>query len=659
MQLLNKLRSLVARPPSSNQTTPDLGTVIRSSSAAILREATKDQAITWLSDQLVQLQAADELRRRSEIEHNAELEEMLAMRGAGPWRMPGAIEKRKPASIEAREGLPFTAQGAYGDTELMLNNIEWRRETNLSWLEFTRWGIQQIILIARLRCIKDPMLMRGMNVSAQYVFGRGVDITSPDEKAAEILTEWRERNKHVLGQVALSDLERSKYYDGNIFFVCFPDRANTGNVNVRTFDPTEILDILTDPDDASIPWYYHRQWIEKQIDQDAAIRDVTRDAWYPALGYDPADKPAAFNGNPIKWDSPVYHRKCGAIGKWRFGLPQCYAALGWAKSVQRFLEDCMTIRNSLAQFSLLLTTKGGQQAMQGLKQQLSTTVGPNASLWDQNPTAVAGSAVITGPGTTMQAFQTKGAGGDPGEVREYKLQVCMVYGLPESFFADMNTSNLATATSLDRPTELNFMERQEIWREDLAVLAQYQLQVSAGAPNGKLREAKNGHSNHLKIREAKRIHNGKRWVYEADPLASDVVEVMVNFPTIIEADVPTEIGAIVQAMTLGNKAGEVVGIDEREGVRRLYTAVGTEHAEELLKEQYPDTGPDKYDPLRTKDEPVDAAIDPATGLPKKPAPASVPGKEAHAEINSIKGALSRLGRAIRLYEARGDDGAGA
>lgn len=458
----------------------------------MIREAEKDRAIHYLSTQLMAAEAAELERRRDEAERSSEIEEMLAMRGAGPWRMPGALgAKRGEYPTQLRESLlPFTAQGAYGDTEIMLNNIEWKRETALSWLEFTRWGIQQIILIARLRCTKDPMLQRGMKVSAQYVFGRGVEITSPDEAAAEILKDWRERNKSVLGQVALSELEQSKYHDGNLFFVCFTDRANTGEVIVRTIDAVEILDIISDPDDSGVPWFYRREWVQQMVDEKGNRRNESRRAWYPALNYEPTDRPSMFaDGVPIMWDAPVYHRKCGSIGKWHFGLPIVYAALGYAKAVQRFLEDCMTIRNSLAQFSMILRTKGGQQAMQGAKTQLSTTVGPNASLWDSNPTATPGAIFTSGFGTELSAFSSKGAGGDPAEVREYKLQVAMVFGLPESFFSDMNTSNLATATSLDRPTELNFMEKQEIWREDLITLALYQLRVSARAPSGKLREA--------------------------------------------------------------------------------------------------------------------------------------------------------------------------
>jgi transketolase len=47
----------------------------------------------------------------------------------------------------------------------------------------------------------------------------------------------------------------------------------------------------------------------------------------------------------------------------------------------------------------------------------------------------------------------------------------MVCGVPETFLADVSTGNLATATTLDRPTELVFMEKQEAWREDLTIIA--------------------------------------------------------------------------------------------------------------------------------------------------------------------------------------------
>ena len=627
----------------------DLAASIRLASNAITRERDKDRTIEMLSTALLSKEAQDIANARRAEEDRDELREAIRMGGAGPWR----ADLTESGDVQARENaLPYVAQGAYGDAELMLNNIEWKRETSLSWLEFTRWGIQQIILISRLRCTKDPMLQRGMNVSAQYVFGRGVEITSQDKTAAEILKEWRERNKTVLGHVGLTELHRAKFYDGNLFFVCFTDHVNTGEVNVRTIDATEMMDVITNPDDTSEPWYYRREWIQQTFDPVSGTRrNVKMTAWYPALNFDPAVKPEDLDGHPVMWDAPVYHRPCGRIGKWHFALPLVYAALGYAQAVKRFLEDCMTIRNSLAQFSMLLTTKGGPQALQGAKTQLSTTVGPSASLWDGNPPTVSGGIFASGPGTTLEAFNTKGAGGNPSEVREYKLMVQMVFGCPESFWANMDTSNLATATSLDRPTELNFMEQQEVWVEDLTVLALYQLRAAMGAASGKLRESASGRT--LRICEHKRTLDKRgRFVYEA-AAPKDAITVMVNFPSIIEADIPTNVGAIVAAMTLGNKAGEVVGIDEKEGVRLLTSELGIADPEEVLEEMYPATGPDAYDPNRTKEpEPDPGAIDRATGLPKTPAPgAKTPAREALQDMTAVRNAFARVSKALRIWES--------
>ena len=627
---------------------PTLAQSIRHAAIAQAREADKDRVIGMLSAVVAATEAEQRRQLMAERDSRSELEEAIHMGGAGPWRSPVRMAESASSEAQLREStLPYLAQGAYGDAELMLQNIEWKRETSLSLLEFTRWGIQQIIMIARLRCIKDPMLNRGMNVSAQYVFGRGVEITSEDETANQILKDWRERNRSVLGHTALTNLHRAKYYDGNLFFVCFTDKVNTGEVNNRTIDAVEMMDVISNPEDSSEPWYYRREWVQTQINPDGTRANVVQRAWYPALNYvlnhEPlgADRFEQIDGVQVMWDAPVYHSKCGAPGKWHFGLPLVYPALGYANAVKRFLEDCMTIRNSLAQFSMLLTTKGGQQALQGIKTQLSTTVGPNASLWDQNPPAVAGAVFASGPGTELKAFSTKGAGGDPAEVREYKLMVCMVFGLPESFFADMNTSNLATATSLDRPTELNFKEMQGVWQEDLVILATYQLKVALGAASGKLREAVGNRP--VQICERAKVRDSRgNLVYES-AAPKDKITVMVNFPSIIEADVPANIAAIVNAATFGNKAGEVVGIDEREAVRLCNQELGI--SEEVLAEQYPDKGADAYDPLRTKEP--EPALDPQTGLPATPNPEAPPVKESEA----VRGALRRLSKALRLWEA--------
>jgi len=211
-------------------------------------------------------------------------------------------------------------------------------------------------------------------------------------------------------------------------------------------------------------------------------------------------------------------------------------------------------------------------------------------------------------------------------------------GVPETFLSDMNTSNLATATSLDRPTELNFIEKQEAWREDLLIIAEYVLGVSGKAASGKLREAKRNIES-IQIREASRKQkpNGQ-WVYEATPDKSTDIEIRVNFPNIVEGDVALLVKSTVEAMTLGNLSGTVVGIDERAGVRLLYDQLGVENGDELIEEAYPEA---TYEADRTIEPPAPEPVPIAT--PAGPAVAAT--KKAIERLIEESKRLLRMGAA--------------
>ena len=587
-----------------------------------------------LAKLLSEAQASNALRRESFLEMVSEMAEAVQMAGSGPWKIGPEVVRQTNALISAahesfksgvslREANPIAAQGAFGDIELALQNVEWRREINLSWLEFSRWGIQQIILISRLYWVKNPLLRRLIDVCAIYVFGRGFEVSSPDPDANDTLKEFFEENKSTLGQVALTDLERRKQYDGNLFFAFFTDKLNTGKVRVRTIDATEIQEIVCDPNDADTPWYYRREWTERTFDEvTGQTKTEGQGAWYPALNYKPASEPPMIGGKEVHWDVPIHHRKTGQVAKWHFGCPPAYPALDWAKAAKNYLENCATTEKALSQIAMTLTTKGGQQAMEGAKQQLGTTVGPDASLWDTNPPAVAGAIFASGPGTQLQAFN-RGRGADPTKVDAFVRMCCICFGVPETFVSVLANSNLATATSLDRPTELAFIEKQEAWREDLAIIAKIVLEASSGAPKGLLRERLEKRKievGSLPIREAARVQKPSGIVYEAADVG-EALEVMVTFPAIREGDQTALMQALVLAATAGNSQGEFVGIDEKTFVEKSCEIVGIEDGAELSEKLYPATEYDKKAD-RTK-EPPEPTVQPTNGLPALPATQAV------------------------------------
>ena len=575
-----------------------------------------------------------------------ELIEARLMAGAGPEssnpsprlvaEAHQAVLRIQERALGVRESYPLTAgAGAYGDIELQLQNLEWRREISMSWLEFSRWGIQQIILISRLYYIKNPLLRRAINVCAVYVFGRGVEVTSTDKKANEVLKECFERNSKTLGAHALMKQQKRKYYDGNLYFAAFVDAAGAGTVDWRTIDAAEIQEIVTDPEDGDKEIFFKRQWDQEDFDLATGERKIVRKiAWYPALYDDqPPNVPTQIGAEPVMQGVYVYHRKCGDVGKWKMGVPRAYPALDWAKVSRQYLEACLTLAKSHAQIAWTFATKGGQGAIEGIKQQLETSVNaaPGNTIWDKNPTAVNASIAGFGTGTELNMVAARGKGLDPSEVKEYRNMVGMCFDIPPTWLGDMETANLSTATTLDRPTELGFRAEQIEWEEDLGVIARFTLKASAGATAGKLREAL-GAGKVVSITDGvKKLNRRGNLVYDetAKP-ADDEIQVRVTFPAIREGDTPAIINAIVAAMTLDNKGGQVVGIDEREGVRLMYEALGVEDTEDILDEMYPDkaTGvkgtpgyEPAYDPSRTKvplPPPIGKALPPAGGLPQNP-----------------------------------------
>jgi hypothetical protein len=651
-------------------------------------------ALSIAAEQLAVDRLHEESERSGLTSFIAEMIEAKRMQGPGPWQQPAASMaeakglmqladwvasgRRGNPPIPLQEAQLPGAVGAFGDINLALQNVEWRREINFSWLEFSHWGIQQLMLISRLYYIKNPIVRRLVDVCAAYVFARGVEVSTDDDAANDVIKAFFEANRQCFGHVALMRTERAKDTDGNVFWVLFPDRVDTGTVQVRTIDPIEIQEIVCNPEDSDEPWYYFRVWTENALREDGTIEFVPRKAWYPSLGYyektyDMGDqRPPTMRNDPIAWASPIYHRKCGDVGKWRFGCPRIYPMLDWAKESRRFLEACMSVRQALSQIALVITSKGGAQALQGLKQAFETTVGPSTQVWDTNPSAVPGGMFASGPGTTVEAFKTQGAGFDPEGVRQYKLMCCMVKGVPETFLADVSTGNLATATTLDRPTETAMMQLQEEWCEDLTVITQAVLRWSLQAPSGKLREGVKRlgvDPDRVKILEAKRVYkpNGT-WHYEVPkvkalkvireasgdaPADVEPLKVKVDFPNIREGDVPALVGAWVEAMTLGNKGGLVVGIDEKVGVTGMAEVIGVENAREMAEKMYPAK---EYDPDRTKEiePPPIGKVQPTGGAPQNPGgnqvapppPGPPPSREAQ-----VRWALRRVAHYLKLWEA--------
>jgi len=459
------------------------------------------------------------------------------------------------------------------ELELALEDRGWVRETTLAALEFSRYGVQQLIRICRIYGIKNPIIKRISEICELYVFGRGIEIRSDDDATNDVIQEFLDANDAEMGHNGLASKEKDIQTDGALYFGLATDQK--GAVRVMMIDPLEIMDVVTDEEDTAHPLYFKRQFNSLPLDI-ASGRQITQSkvCWYPSLELiqsNPKDKPPTIGSYPVNWDMPILRDKIGAPAKWRWGVPPVYAAVDWARAYKDALEDYATVRRTLARFALMIETKGGPGAIAAYNALLSTTFADsNGTQIERNPPPVVGSAHTSGPGTKIEAFKSAGAQANPEETRRILLMACASAGMPETFFGDASTGSLATAVSLDRPTELKFTAIQRRWKHTLRQILVYVLQVNRTSPGARLFEA------------AKAAGKGPKTSH-----------ISITFPNVVEHEMLPMIQSIMEIGTGGGRNGIFAGIlDRRTIVSLALKEIGYEDSDKLLMDIF---GKD-YDP---------------------------------------------------------------
>jgi hypothetical protein len=463
--------------------------------------------------------------------------------------------------------------------EQMLYTGDWRMLSMQAQEEFSPAGIRKIIELARIMKVKNPIIKRGVEILRLYVFAQGVQVKANDERVGDVVTAFMTDTANrdaFTGHQALGEKEESLQSDGNLFLRFFVD-GKTGAVAVRTVDALEITEIVTNPNDTAEPWFYHRSFSRVQLD--GTTEQVNE--YYPDIAFIPSKpsdraryerelqkrKPGA-----VRWETPIKHVSVNRFGRGRFGVPEYYAAHDWALAYKSFLEQLAAVWQALARWSWKLTTSGGRQGVAAAKNKLHTTLTSGSS--DTNPPPVAGGAFVSSPDVTMQPFRTAGATMAADDGRRLLLMATAVFGWPETFFGDASVGSLATAKSLDRPTELRVRDRQTLWENILRDVVEFVIACNVKAPNGVL------------------TNDVAQFKYERDPVRDDLLRrvvtfaddvdggVTVQFPPIVETDVPALVDAVIDASTMKGTGG---GVPVETAVAQLVDLLGLPDAQQIME----------------------------------------------------------------------------
>ena len=426
--------------------------------------------------------------------------------------------------------------------------------------QFDKATIDEIAQLSRIMAIKNPVIKRGVQVVKNYVFAQGVNVSVADAEINAVLQAfWDDaRNKLVLtGDQALQQNEIERQTDGNLFFVLFTN-PTSGRVRVRSIALEEIIDILSNPEDATEVWYYKRQWTQKELDGSTSQKT----ALYPDWRYSPDTKPDMLMGTPVEWDAPIYHAKTGGYSDWKFGLSEIYSGIDWARAYKSFLEDWATITRALATFAFKAKVQGGARQVAAVRGRIASTLTTSNS--EQNPPPVAGSTLVTSGMVDYEPIKTAGATTSMEDGRRLLLMVAASVGLPETFFGDSQSGSLATARSLDRPTELMMKAIQGWWATLLSDISGYVILQAVKAVNGLLRDLGS-----IIVDDALESVQWNEGINAS---------VQVSYPPIIEIDPVADVQAVMNAAPFLP--------DERLIAGKLLSILGFNNSDEILDRMF-------------------------------------------------------------------------
>jgi hypothetical protein len=490
-------------------------------------------------------------------------------------------------------------QENFADLELAVEDAGWVRLSSQSQREFSREGLRKIALMALMAFLKNPLIHHATEVQAHYVWGQGVNIHCADPGVNQVIQSFlndRKNKKVLTGHQARFEKEEELQTKANVFIVFFKN-PRTGAIQVRSFPFEECIDIIRNPDDAAEPWYYVRQYNRMEFDPTTGtmVNNEGVKEYYPDWLYQPASRPAKIGDAKVMWDTPVYHIAVNKMGDMKFGIPEHYAALDWAMAVKNDMEDYATIRRALARFAFRLTVQQGPKAVQTAKAKLGTTLGPMAGMPERNPPPNPGSMFIApAGGATLDPIKTAGMQPSPEEGRRLWLMVSSGTGIPETILTgDSSVGNYATSRTLDRPTELKMLTRQQLWSDAYRDILTYVVRASQTSVNGPISTLPQVVESAL--REATAIVTSGSSVVALGGSQQDVdaaleaadFHINVDFPAILEHDMLPRVQAIVQAATLNGQ--QTAGtMSDRSLIQLLLRALNVDNADALIDEILPD-----------------------------------------------------------------------
>lgn len=401
-----------------------------------------------------------------------------------------AAVSRLASEVDAANASLGLALEDVSQLERQMYEPGWIKALHQARIEFSPEGLRQLRSVCKLFSIKNPLIKRGLSLRAAYVWALGVNITAratgenPGEQdVTKVINDFLDNannRREFCGSQARIELEAGGFgTDGEIFLALFT-RPLTGTVQVVSIPADEIWDVITNPNNSDEAWYYHRRWEEQRGDGSGAIN--MREVLHPALNYRPDFRPTSLRGVEVRWDAPILHTAVNRPTAWRRGIPDCYAAIDWARAYKTFLEDWATLMRALAQYAWQTNVPGDRAGAMRRRLQAPTENSRGEVV------TKAGSTAILPPDIALQAVSKTGATFDAESGRPLAAMAASALEVPVTMLmSDPGQAGArSVAETLDQPTKLPMQLRQKLWTETYRTVLDYVIKEAVRAPKGAL-----------------------------------------------------------------------------------------------------------------------------------------------------------------------------
>ncbi len=354
---------------------------------------------------------------------------------------------------------------------------------------------------ARIATVQESRYMYTYDVITQYIidlwtdygFGSKLEVKSKDPAAQKLLDAFflSETNQYILGQREISDQSTQLLKDGEFFYVFYVSKQSDIPPTIRIIPTEQIKEIITDPDDASVPIFYKREWTSKIgssvttlyyrdwrvnekdqviIDKIIKVTPEINDQLAVKKSKDAAAENAKVAGHTPdlqeveKFATDVFvmhiaHRKAGGRG-W----PLMTAGIPWSKAYKNFMQDRAAVARAAAMFFDKVKIKGGSIAVNDIMGRLTSSLTTGTGNTETNPPSVAGSTWGENEALERTRFPM---GTGASDAREDGAAMLRQVGLGGHVFPHYlgagEAFRLATATAMEQPILRTFNRYRRFW----------------------------------------------------------------------------------------------------------------------------------------------------------------------------------------------------